>query len=91
MSGESSPLLGKIVKIGDSCGPRFGSKNIWDQEEVDTLTVFAAENPNIKKAAFLLRDAVVLSKSTSSFAHTDYLIALNGGEVPVCARFHAAV
>ena len=42
--------------------------------------MYCAENPNIKKAAFLLRDAVVLAKSSSSFAHTDFLISRKSGD-----------
>ena len=79
MAGESSPLLNGIE---DSCSPGFGTnkKNAWDQDITDTLTLLAAENPSIREAAFLLRDAVVLGKSTSSFAHTDYLISMKSDQ-----------
>jgi len=76
MSGEEKPLL------CDSCAPSLGKagKNEWKLEWTESLTVYTAENPNIKKAAFLLRDAVVLAKSASSFAHTDYLLSIKSGE-----------
>jgi hypothetical protein len=75
MSDEVTPLL------CDSCTPAVGrgSKKEWRLEWTESLTVYCDENPSIKKAAFLLRDAVVLAKSSSAFAHTDYLIFSNSG------------
>ena len=69
MTGETSPL---ISKVGESCGPRIGEKR-WDPEWNETL----AAHPNLRDAAFLLRDAIVLAKSNSTYAHTDYLISSN--------------
>lgn len=69
MTGETSPL---ISKVGESCGPRIGEKR-WDPEWNETL----AAHPNLTDAAFLLRDAIVLAKSNSTYAHTDYLISSN--------------
>jgi len=79
MARESTPL---IEKLSDSCSPNTGSgkKNEWSFEESSTLLVYSAENPSIKKAAYLLRDAIILAKSTSPFAHTDYLISSKSGE-----------
>lgn len=72
MRNEYSPLL------SESCSPNLAQQkiNVWSAEETESLSLFLAENPNIRAAAFLLRDAVLLAKSTSSFAHTDIFISL---------------
>lgn len=78
LSNESSPLL------SDSCSPYLEQKkrNAWSPEETESLTLFTAENPSIRTAAFLLRDAILLAKSTSSFAHTDVFVSRKEPESP---------
>ncbi len=73
MSGESTPLLGCVPNPVN--GEKSNKKQHWSLESTESLKAFAAENPEIYTAAHLLRDAVILSKSNSSFAHTDYLIS----------------
>eukprot|EP00557_Chaetoceros_sp_GSL56_P008415 CAMPEP_0176506338 /NCGR_PEP_ID=MMETSP0200_2-20121128/16977_1 /TAXON_ID=947934 /ORGANISM="Chaetoceros sp., Strain GSL56" /LENGTH=835 /DNA_ID=CAMNT_0017905957 /DNA_START=250 /DNA_END=2757 /DNA_ORIENTATION=+ len=77
MTSESTSLL-----LSDSCSPYLGQKkrNAWSLEETESLSLFTAENPNIQTAAFLLRDAILLAKSTSSFAHTDVFVSVNKPE-----------
>ena len=50
------------------------------------------EHNDITTAAFLLRDAIILSKESALFAHTDYLISSNpitgsGSSLNGCSRF----
>jgi hypothetical protein len=69
MADESSALLRKEEEGGEEERPTILS---WSQ------SLMASEEHNeITTAAFLLRDAIILSKDTSLFAHTDYLISTN--------------
>lgn len=46
----------------------------WSQS---LMASHSDEHNDVTSAAFLLRDAIILSKATSLFAHTDYLISGN--------------
>ncbi len=46
----------------------------WSQS---LMSSHSEEHNDITTAAFLLRDAIILSKATSLFAHTDYLVSTN--------------
>lgn len=74
---ESAPLLCDAKLCFD---PSFGTiehKKRW--KETESIEIYNEEHPSIKKAAYLLRDAVILSKSTTTFAHTDYLLSSKSG------------
>jgi len=86
MAGESSPLLRSCMPSSDGSGSTNGNGNgngndnakkepEWSLEDTEKLSAFAEQNPSIFSAAYLLRDAIILAKSNSSFAHTDYLIS----------------
>lgn len=82
MTSESSPLF------SDTFAPYLGQKTrTWSIDESESLSLLAAENPNIRRAAYLLRDATLLAKSTSSFAHTDVFLSVKP-ETQVSRMFH---
>lgn len=77
MAGESSPLLQSCMPSngGGTTNGKTKKDPEWSLEDTEKLSSFAEQNPNIFSAAYLLRDAIILAKSNSSFAHTDYLIS----------------
>lgn len=69
MTDESTPLC------SPSDIPIPFRRKAWSASETEELLVFTEQNEEVSKAANLLRDVILLSKTSSELAHTDYSIS----------------